>query len=101
MRKISKKDIVKTSDKPNYSGCTDSKGDIDKEKKSEIYDSWKFNYGLELEEWKAYKKASAMVIDEFEYQLEDAVLTEVKKDADYIKAHKESDAILLLEVVKM
>ena len=99
---VTKSEIVKT--KLDYSGCTttDSKGvtTTDTDMKAEVHDTWKCDHSDEMSEWKIYNTASAMAINEFEYQVEDTVLIEAKKNVNYKIAHKNKNVILLLDTIQ-
>ena len=47
-----------------------------------------------------YKNTAAMCINKFEYQVEDAVLIEAKKNRNYVTAHDDNNIILLLETIQ-
>ena len=53
-----------------------------------------------MSEWRTYDTTAAMAINEFEYQVEHAVLIEAKKNKNYKLAHKNKDVILLLETIQ-
>ena len=99
---LTKDEIVQT--KLDYSGCktTDDSGAItwDNEKKVEIHDMWKYDHQDEMIEWRTYNTTAAMAINEFEYQVEHAVLIEAKKNKNYKLAHTNKDVILLLETIQ-
>ena len=99
---VTKDEIVKT--KLDYSGCktTDSTGTVttDEDMKSEVHDTWKADHSEEMLEWRTYNTASLMAINEFEYQVEDAVLIEAKKNKNYKIAHSTKNVILLLETIQ-
>ena len=90
--------------KLDYSACkrTVVDGTItwDIEKKEEVHDTWKYDHQDEMAEWKTYYTLSAMAINEFEYQVEHAVLIEAKKNKNYKTAHTNKDVILLLETIQ-
>jgi len=99
---LTKAEVVKT--KLDYSGCktTATNGTItwDVEKKAEVHDTWKCDHQDEMATWKVYNTAAEMAINEFEYQVEHAVLIEVKKNNNYKLAHTNKDVILLLETIQ-
>ena len=99
---VTKSRIVKT--KLDYSGCTttDSKGitTTDTDMKAEVHDTWKYDHADEMTEWRVYNTAAAMAINEFEYQVEDTVLIEAKKNVNYKIAHKNKNVILLLDTIQ-
>ena len=51
-------------------------------------------------EWRTYYTTAAMAINEFEYQVEDAVVIEAKKNKNYKIAHTNKDVILLLVTIQ-
>ena len=99
---LTKGKVVKT--KLDYSGCktTDSAGAIaiDAEKKIEIHDTWKYDHADEMTEWRTYYTAAAMAIHEFEYQVENTVLSKAKKNKNYKLTHSNKDVIMLLETIQ-
>ena len=99
---LTKGEIVKT--KLGYSGCktTDSTGviTIDAEKKVEIHDTWKYDHANKMLEWRTYYTAAVMAIHVFEYQVQDMVLIEAKKNRKYKLAHNNKDMILLLKTIQ-
>ena len=68
--------------------------------KAEVHDTWKYDHADEMSKWKIYNTAAAMAINEFEYQVEDTVLIEAKKNKNYKIAHNNKYVILLLETIQ-
>jgi len=99
---LTKAEVVTTT--LDYSGCKTTAGDgtitWDEEKKAEIHDTWKYDHQYEMGEWRTYDTAAAMAINEFEYQVEDAVVIEAKKNKNYKIAHTNKDVILLLVTIQ-
>ena len=96
---VTKQEIIKT--KLDYSECTttDPAGatTIDADKKVEVNDTWKYDHANEMLEWRTYNMVAAIAINEFEYQVEDIVLIEAKKNKNYEIAHNDKNMIILLE----
>ena len=73
---------------------------IDVEKKAEIHDKWKYDHADKMSEWRTYYTVAAIAINEFEFQVEDMVLIEAKKNKNYQIVHSNKDVILFLETIQ-